>query len=143
MFFYLLPPREEKIKGDTEAARALNYSRRISLYEFSRAHIVRPAELVQKKSVGSNWALGPPLYPPWIFNPPFSAQFLMSFVSSVFLEFSCFCFWFYFWFVDDDFDDDVADDDGDHVVAVVGDVDDDCVGGDGVFGEYVDCFDCA
>ena len=46
--FLYSTPEGRKIKGDTEAARALNYSRRISLYEFSRAHIVRPAELVQR-----------------------------------------------------------------------------------------------
>ena len=34
--------------GDIDAARALNYKGVISLYEFSRAHNRRSAELVQK-----------------------------------------------------------------------------------------------
>ena len=52
-----------KIEGGHRGGPSAQLQTRIFLYEFSRAHIMRPAELV-KKILVCNWALGPPLYPP-------------------------------------------------------------------------------
>ena len=50
MLFFSSTAEGRKLENDIDAARALNYKRGISLYEFSRAHNRRSAELVQKYS---------------------------------------------------------------------------------------------